>query len=96
MNSSKNIGTYKIPSDLMAEFDDVPDSDGSGKTIMWTKEQDALIVALWRKKKHREFVKAFRGKYGCGSKSSLSERYEFLTKKFDYRGPDEYKLLAPE
>ena len=95
MNSSKNKGVYKIPADLLAEFDALLDSTRSGIKIKWTKEQDALIVALWPKKNHVAFVEMFIKKYGVGSKSSVSARYRTLTGR-GYRGEDNYGLLFPE
>ena len=99
MNSSKNMGTYKIPPDLMAELDDIPDSNYKGH-IDWTPEQDAVILAMYKKKLQQQFLRWFQKKYGVGSIPTIRARYHLLTettkKKIDYRGPDEYKLLAPE
>jgi len=97
MNSSKKKGVYKIPAELLDEFNNtVPNATGSGRKLFWTEEHDAIILAMWPTKNRSAFIEVFAKKYGFGSKSSITERYRSLKRKLNHKGPDSKGLLFDE
>ena len=94
MKGSIKQKRYAIDPDILAEFGEVEETHS--RKIVWTDEQDALILLLWVKSNKVAFSKKFREKYGVGSHSTILARFKELTIQSDILGPDEYKLLVPE
>jgi hypothetical protein len=67
----------KLPKELVAELDALP-ARSRGQVIEWTDELDALLLAYWPIKQHREVLEWWKKTYGWGSHDTLLKRYREL------------------
>ena len=62
----------------MAELNQIEDRTQQGRKVVFTPEQDAILVHLMDNKTHVEVYAWWKKKYSCGSRESLSKRYRAL------------------
>jgi len=67
----KPKSTFKIRPDLCAEFEALPNPQGS----RWTPEADEVILKYWKVKKHSDFVSAFSKRFFPLGERQLESRY---------------------
>ena len=82
MNKSRNK-TVVIPADIMAELNQIEDRTQQGRKVVFTPEQDAILVHLMDNKTHVEVYAWWKKKYGWGSRDSLGKQYKALKEQAD-------------
>lgn len=70
--------TIKLPPDLQAELDAMPDNL-TWRKLDWTDEMDALLLAAWPIKQKRDVLALFQRRYGVKCVDTLRCRYRAIT-----------------